>query len=302
VIGHKRYFMGKRILLFVVVNALILLTISIVLSVLGIRPYITAQGIDYGALMIFCLLWGMGGAFISLGLSRIMAKWLMGVKLIDPRSADPRALEVREMVHRLSRAAGLSTMPEVGIYESPEINAFATGPTKNRSLVAVSSGLLRGMNRDAVEGVIGHEVAHITNGDMVTMTLIQGIVNAFVLFFARIIAFVVSQRVPDSMRFIVHIVAVIVFQILFSILGMFVVAWFSRKREFRADRGGATLAGRGSMLAALTALQRSMPVPDDRQASVATLKISSTSRSGLAVMLSTHPPIEERIRRLQEQQ
>lgn len=292
--------MGKRILLFVVVNALILLTISIVLSVLGVRPYLTESGIDYSALMVFCLIWGMGGAFISLALSRIMAKWMMGVKLIEPNATDPTAAQLVQTVHQLARSAGLSTMPQVGVYNSPELNAFATGPTKNRSLVAVSSGLLRGMRSDEVKGVLGHEVAHIANGDMVTMTLIQGIVNAFVLFFARIIAYLVSQRVAAEMRYIVHFVSIIVFQILFSILGMVVVAWFSRWREYRADKGGATLAGRESMIGALRALGRGVKVQDDRQAAVAALKISSSTRSGLALLFSTHPPLEERIQRLQK--
>jgi heat shock protein HtpX len=190
-------------------------------------------------------------------------------------------------------------MPQVGVYDSPEMNAFATGPTKNRSLVAVSTGLLRQMGRNEVSGVLGHEVSHIANGDMVTMTLIQGVVNAFVLFFARIIAYVISQRVSSEMRYVVHFVSMIVFQILFSILGLFVVAWFSRWREYRADRGGATLAGRQNMIDALRALSKNVAVHDDRQAAVATLKISPTSRSGLAVLLSTHPPLEERIKRLQ---
>jgi heat shock protein HtpX len=291
--------MAKRILLFVVVNALILVTISIVLSVLGVRPYLTESGIDYSALMVFCLIWGMGGAFISLALSRIMAKWMMGVQVIDPATSDPTWAELVRTVHHLARSAGLSKMPEVGVYDSPELNAFATGPTRNRSLVAVSTGLLRQMHRDEVKGVLGHEVAHIANGDMVTMTLIQGVVNAFVLFFARIIAYAISQRVSSEMRWIVHLVSVIVFQILFSILGMIVVAWFSRWREYRADNGGATLAGRQNMVNALRALSRNVVVHDDRQAAVATLKISPTSRSGLLKLISTHPPLEERIKRLQ---
>jgi heat shock protein HtpX len=291
--------MAKRILLFVVVNALILVTISIVMSVLGVRPYLTESGIDYGALMVFCLIWGMGGAFISLALSRIMAKWMMGVRVIDPSTTDPTGAELVRTVHQLAQSAGLSKMPQVGVYDSPEMNAFATGPTKNRSLVAVSTGLLRQMGRNEVSGVLGHEVSHIANGDMVTMTLIQGVVNAFVLFFARIIAYVISQRVSSEMRYVVHFVSMIVFQILFSILGLFVVAWFSRWREYRADRGGATLAGRQNMIDALRALSKNVAVHDDRQAAVATLKISPTSRSGLAVLLSTHPPLEERIKRLQ---
>jgi heat shock protein HtpX len=292
--------MAKRIVLFVAVNALILLTISIVLSVLGVRPYLTESGINYGALMMFCLIWGMGGAFISLALSRIMAKWMMGVKVIDSNTSDASAAELVRTVHQLAKSAGLNGMPEVGIYDSPELNAFATGPTKNRSLVAVSTGLLRQMGREEVKGVLGHEVAHIANGDMVTMTLIQGIVNAFVLFFARIIAYVISQRVGSDARYIVHFISLLVFQILFSLLGMVVVAWFSRWREFRADKGGAALAGRESMIGALRALGQSVKVQDDRQTAVAALKISSTTRSGLALLFSTHPSLEDRIQRLEK--
>ncbi len=289
--------MLKRIALFVAINVLVLTTISIVLSLLGVQPYLTAQGINYEALLIFCLVWGMGGAFISLALSRIMAKWMMGVKVIDPETRDPQAQALLQTVYRLAQGAGLQKMPQVGVYDSPEVNAFATGPTKNRSLVAVSSGLLHRMDRDAVEGVLGHEVAHIANGDMVTMTLIQGVVNAFVMFFARIIAWVISQQVREEARFMVHLIAVIVLQIAFSFLGMFVIAFFSRWREFRADEGGARLAGREKMIAALRALANGPAVVDDRQAAVASLKISNPGR--LMAMLSTHPPLAERIRRLE---
>ncbi len=289
----------KRIGLFVVVNILIITTISIVLNLLGVKPYITEQGIDYNALMVFCLIWGMGGAFISLGLSRIMAKMLMRVKVIDPRSATGTQKEIVDMVYRYSKAAGISKMPEVGIYDSPEINAFATGPTKNRSLVAVSTGLLNRMDRDQVEGVIGHEVAHIANGDMVTMTLIQGIMNAFVMFLARVIAFAVSQNVKQENRFIVQFVTIIVLQILLSILGSIVVSYFSRAREFRADAGGARLAGREKMISALKGLQGTLGRVDNEQAAFATLKISGKKGGGLMALLSTHPPLEERIRRLE---
>jgi heat shock protein HtpX len=298
----------KRIVLFMLTNLLVIVTISIVLNLLGVGRYITAQGINYETLMIFCLVWGMGGAFISLGLSRIMAKWMMGVKVIDPNTSDPRLADLVQTVHHLAQAAGLQKMPEVGVYDSPELNAFATGPTKNRSLVAVSTGLLYRMNRDEVEGVLGHEVAHIANGDMVTMTLVQGVINAFVMFFARILAYVVSQALsgnrdgeesnPSPM---LHFFLVMAFEIAFSLLGMIVVAAFSRYREYRADAGGAQLAGRHKMVAALKALAANMqiPVPEDKQASVATMKIFGRGK-GLAAMMSTHPPLEERIRRLEQ--
>lgn len=292
---------AKRILLFLATNILVLITISIVTSLLGVNRYFDAQGLNYNALLAFCLIWGMGGAFISLGLSRVMAKFAMGVKVIDPETRDPMLQDLVHRVHGLAQAAGLSKMPEVGVYQSPELNAFATGPSKNRSLVAVSTGLLQRMNRDEVDGVLGHEIAHVANGDMVTMTLVQGVVNAFVMFFARIIAYAVSQNVRDEARYMVHFLTTIVLEIAFSFLGMFVVAGFSRYREYRADAGGARLAGRHKMIAALKALQMNMNVrlPEDRQASVATLKIFGKG-SGLMAFLSTHPPLEERIRRLEE--
>src|SRR5687768_8078281 len=184
--------MGKRIFLFLLTNLAIVLTLSVVLSLLGVGNYITPYGLDLEALAIFSLVWGMGGAFISLQMSRWIAKRATGVQLVDGSSGNPDADWVYATVARLTQQSSLP-MPEVGIYESPEVNAFATGPSKSRSLVAVSSGLLRAMRRDEVEGVLAHEVAHIANGDMVTMTLLQGVINAFVMFFARVIAHVVTR-------------------------------------------------------------------------------------------------------------
>ena len=296
--------MAKRVFLFVAVNVLVVATISIVLGALGVRPYLTARGLDLTSLAVFCLVWGFGGAFISLALSRVMAKWGMGVKLVDPSSPDLAAQELVSTVHRLAQAAGLRTMPQVGVYDSDEVNAFATGPTKNRSLVAVSTGLLRRLRRDEVEGVLGHEIAHVANGDMVTMTLVQGVVNAFTMFLARVLAFFVAQlfrrdEEDGGISHVVYFVATLVFDIAFSILGSIVVAWFSRLREFRADAGGAGLAGRDRMVAALEALQRTYGVvdPGDRQAAIQTLKISGHP-TGLMRFFSTHPPLEVRIARL----
>lgn len=289
--------MLKRIVLFMLVNALVVVTISIVLNLLGVRPYLTASGIDYNALMAFCLVWGMGGAFISLALSRIMAKWMMGVRVIDPQRATYQEQELVNMVYSLARQANLPKMPEVGIYDSPEVNAFATGPTKSRSLVAVSSGLLGRMDRNQVEGVLAHEVAHVANGDMVTMTLLQGIVNAFVMFFARIIAFALSQNVREENRHMVNMLVTIGLEILFSFLGMIVVAYFSRLREYRADKGGASYAGREKMVSALQGLRRTIELSEPDNSAVATLKIST--KGGLLALLSTHPPLEDRIARLQ---
>ena len=300
--------MFRRIALFVLTNILVIATITIVLQVLGIGHYVTQAGIDYGALLAFCLVWGMVGAFISLGLSRIMAKWAMKVRVIDPRSPG-EFRDIVEMVHTMSKKAGLKVMPEVGVYDSPEVNAFATGPSRNRSLVAVSTGLLRRMDRDQVEGVIGHEVAHVANGDMVTMTLIQGVINAFVMFFARIAAFAVTTalRRGEASRggdFMLNFLLVMVFQVVFGLLGSIVVAWFSRLREYRADRGGAIYAGKAKMVSALQALQRTYaPATHDKEehASLDTLKISGRrKKGGLVSLLSTHPPLEDRIARLQE--
>jgi len=296
----------KRIFLFLAVNFLVILTLSIVIQVLGIRPYIDASGIHYGALMGFSLVWGMGGAIISLLISRFMAKMAMGVQVIDPNTQDPELQDLVQMVYSLSRSAGLSTMPEVGIYDSPEINAFATGPTRSHALVAVSTGLLRRMRRDEVEGVVGHEVAHIANGDMVTMTLVQGVVNAFVMFLARAIAFAISQRGrsddgerSEGFSSGTYFITQFVLEIVFMILGSMVVAYFSRWREFRADAGGARLAGRDKMIAALRALQRNFEeVQADDRPAIQSLKISSKG-SGIMRLFSTHPALEDRIARLE---
>lgn len=295
----------KRIGLFLAVNLLVMVTISTLLNLLGVKPYLTAQGLNYASLIVFCLVWGMGGAFISLALSRVMAKWMMGVQIIQPDTRDLEQQELVRMVHGLSRAAGLTVMPEVGIYDSPEVNAFATGPTKSRSLVAVSTGLLQRMNHHEVKGVIGHEVAHIANGDMVTMTLIQGVVNAFVMFLARVIAFALTMTKGDEGEEqqgtpMAYYITQFVLEIFFMILGSMVVAWFSRYREYRADAGGARLAGRENMILALEGLKRTIDnIDPSAQPAVQAMKISSR-RGGWMKMFSTHPPLEERIERLKK--
>lgn len=286
----------KRIFLFTLTNLLVIVTISITLNLLGVRPYLSARGIDYNALLVFCLVWGMGGAFISLALSRVMAKWMMGVQVIDPRQASGAAADLVHTVHALAERAGLPAMPEVGIYQSPELNAFATGPTKSRALVAVSTGLLESMDRGQLEGVLGHELTHVANGDMVTMTLIQGVVNAFVMFLARVIAFAVTRSSErDSGRGMQYLIT-IVLEIAFSLLGSMVVAAFSRWREYRADAGGARLAGREKMIAALQELQRRYQ-PLEAKPALATLKIAGKS-GGLMAFFASHPPLDERIARL----
>ena len=290
----------KRIILFVLTNVAIMIMLSIVFSLLGFTGYITADGLNYSALMVFSLLWGFGGALISLAISRWMAKTAMGVQLVDGRTGQSELDWMYQTVEQLTRKAGLP-MPEVGVYDSAEVNAFATGPSKSRSLVAVSSGLLRSMRREEVEGVLAHEISHIQNGDMVTMTLIQGVVNAFSIFFSRVIANILRQLVDERMSTLVFFVATIVFDIVFSLLGMIVVAWFSRAREFRADAGAATLSSRNNMIAALQRLMANKEMVDTSQPQLATMKIHG-AKSGFFALMSTHPPLEARIAALQKPQ
>lgn len=292
--------MSKRILLLVLTNILVVLTLTTLLHFTGLGRHLSNMGGGYDGFFLVCLAWGFGGAFFSLAISRFMAKLTLGVKVIDPRN--PGAFgDLVDMVHRLAREAGLPAMPEVGVYESPELNAFATGPSKRRSLVAVSTGLLRSMGRDEIEGVLGHEISHVANGDMVTMTLLQGVINAFVIFFSRILAAAIGGRGRDGEERsgAGNWMLVMLLQTVLSFLGMFVVAWFSRYREYRADAGGASIAGRGKMIGALRVLQRTYErgTEDPRGAALSTLKISG--RGGLFALLSTHPPLDERIARLQ---
>jgi heat shock protein HtpX len=246
----------------------------------------------------------MGGAFISLAISRITAKWLLGVQVINPQSAGPDEQKLLNLVHQLAQQSGLTTMPEVGVYDSPELNAFATGPTRSRALVAVSTGLLRRMDRDQIEGVLGHEITHVANGDMVTMTLLQGVINAFVMFLSRVIAYAVATALRSDrdrgISYGIFYLIVIILEIFFMILGSIVVAWFSRYREFRADAGSARIAGRGKMIGALEALQSAYEVVDPHpQPTLQTMKISAHPK-GIFRLFASHPPLEERIRRLQE--
>lgn len=296
---------AKRIFLFLAVNLLVVITLSIILSIFHVQPYLQGYGLNIQSLLIFCFIWGMGGAFISLALSRQMAKWMMGVHVINPDTADPDLRRLVATVHQLARDAHLPDMPEVGIFESLEPNAFATGPTKKRSLVAVSTGLLRRMSQKELEGVLAHEISHISNGDMVTMTLIQGIVNAFVMFLARLLAYIFSgmgrSRDGSSGSYFSYMIFVFIFEIVFMILGSIVVCWFSRFREFRADKGGADLTGKEKMIAALESLQRMQQIhdPHAEKPSFQAFKISTQRKSGFLMLFATHPPLEVRIERLQ---
>ncbi len=284
---------ARRVGLFLATNFLILTLINALMLAFGLNPS------TYLGLSAVCLAYGMIGSFISLSMSKFMAKRSMGLQMLDPETeADPRLREIVQSVHRYASAAGLRTMPEVAVYDSPELNAFATGPSKNNSLVAVSTGLLGSMSKDEVEGVLGHEVAHIANGDMVTMTLLQGVINAFVLFLARIIASAVARGSDNRGGGMAYFGISMALQMVFGVLGSVVVAWFSRWREFRADEGGAEYAGRHKMIAALKKLASHTGVADPRQPKAyASMKISA---GGLKSLMSSHPPLEKRIYALQQ--
>jgi len=285
----------KRILLFVVTNLAVVLVLGVVASLLGVNRYLTANGLNLGALLGFALIMGFGGAIISLLISKPVAKWSSGVQIIDGRGSADEAWIV-ETVRKFADKAGIG-MPEVGIFEG-EPNAFATGAFKNNALVAVSTGLLQGMTREEVEAVIGHEVAHIANGDMVTMTLIQGVMNTFVVFLSRVIGYAVdsflSKGENRSGPGIGYYVTTIVLDILLGFLAAIIVAWFSRQREFRADAGSAQLMGRRQPMVNALARLGGM-VPGELPKSIQAFGITS----GVGKLFSTHPPIEERIARLQ---
>lgn len=291
----------KRIFFFFLVNILVLTVVMTVVSFFGLdTQYITPYGLDLVSLGIFSLVWGMVGSLVSLFLSKRMAIWSFRIKLIKtPKNSQENFLF--ETVRSLAQRAN-TKMPAVGIYPSPEVNAFATGAGKRSSLIAVSEGLLNEMTHDEIEGVLAHEMAHIVNGDMVTMTLLQGVMNAFVIFFSRIGAFVVERliaRDSESVGGLSYVLLSIVFQILFGVLAGLVVSGFSRHREFRADNGGARLAGKQKMIAALKKLQSLVSKIDTRQSAYATLKISDKPKKFLR-FFATHPPLEKRISALQQ--
>ena len=286
----------KRVILFIVTNLAILLLLGIVSSLL--QGYLQAQGIDFPrmSLLLFAAVFGMGGSFISLAISKWIAKRTTGARVIEqPASEDEHWLV--ETVRQHAQAAGIG-MPEVAIFPSPSPNAFATGARRDSALVAVSAGLISNMDRQEISAVIGHEVSHIANGDMVTLALIQGVLNTFVLFFSRIIGEFIDRAVFRNERGggIGYFVATIFAQIVLGFFAAMIVMWFSRRREFSADAGGARLAGRPAMVAALQRLealsQRTEPLPDQMAA-------MGISGGGVRRMLASHPPIEERIRRLQ---
>ncbi len=291
----------KRILLFFMINLFVIMTLSFILNFFNIRPYLTGQGINYDHLLIFCLVWGMGGSLISLFFSRSIAKHMMGVKLIDCETAGAETQKLCAILKELCHDAGLPALPQLGIYESKEVNAFATGPSKTKSLIALSSGLVSRLGDAEIKAIMAHEISHIASGDMVTMTLLQGIVNAFVMFLARILAHLFAGS-GDRKRssYMSYYLFTMLFELIFMLLGSLVVAFFSRQREFQADRGGAYLAGKENMIEALSSLRVMQHIRDIKteNKSIAAFKISTPLRSRLFRWLASHPPLEERIERL----
>lgn len=290
----------KRVLLFMATNIAVLAVISVVMRVFGFDHYMTQNGLDYRALAVFSILWGSVGSFISLAMSKWMAKKSMGVHVIEQPS-NPDEQWLVDTVKRQAQDAGIG-MPEVGIFNSPSPNAFATGMKKNDALVAVSTGLLQTMKRNEVEAVLGHEVAHVANGDMVTMALIQGILNAFVIFFSRIIGYAIAAASRDSRGggyTMGSFIGTLIAQIVLGFLAAIIINSFSRWREFHADEGGSRLAGNQNMIDALKALQRSSRT-EPLEGEFAAFGISNGSKAKLAKLFSTHPPLEERIAALEK--
>jgi heat shock protein HtpX len=288
-----------RILLFLATNLAIMVVVGIVMRVLGLQSYLTPYGLDYNSLMVFCLLWGMGFSLASLFLSKTMAKMTMRLHMIEaPTNPDERW--IFETVRELSEKASIG-MPEVAIIPSGQPNAFATGWNRNNALVAVSAGLLQNMKRNEVRAVIGHEIGHVANGDMITLSLVQGVVNAFVMFFARVVGSFVDRVIfkNENGHGIGFFITTIVCEIVFGILASAIVMWFSRQREFRADEAGASLADRQSMVGALQALQRFQNQPSDMPDSMVAFGINGGLKEGLQKMFMSHPPLEERIAALQ---
>ena len=289
----------KRIFYFLVTNLAIVLVLSVTMRLLGVEPFLNANGLNLNSLLIFAAVMGFGGAFISLAISKWSAKKMSGAVTIEnPKTPDE--IWLMNTVKKQSETVGIQ-MPEVAIFNSPVVNAFATGMSRNSSLVAVSSGLLEMMTKDEAEAVIGHEISHIANGDMVTLTLIQGVVNTFVLFFSRVIGYTVDKVVFKTRQGTgpAFFITMIISELLLGVLASIVVMWFSRQREYRADIGGGQLAGNQKMIAALQRLKsqyESSALPK----SIAALGISGEQGIGLKELFSTHPSLDDRIARLKQ--
>ncbi len=284
----------KRVLLFLVTNIAVMFVLSIVVKILGVDQFLAGNGINYLTLLIFAGVIGFGGSFISLAISKWMAKWSTGAQVIvQPRS--DMEIWLINTVKQQASMAGIG-MPEVAVFESDSPNAFATGMNKDKALVAVSTGLLHTMSRPEIEAVLGHEVSHVANGDMITLSLIQGVINTFVIFLSRIVGYFVDRVIlkNEEGHGLGFFITTIVAQIVFGIAASVIVMWFSRKREYVADAGGAKLAGAANMIAALESLKRSAhePLPDQMRAFGISGKPST---SGLKLLFMTHPPLEDRI-------
>jgi len=288
----------KRIIYFLATNLAIMLVLSFTMRVLGVEPYLNANGLDLGNLLAFAAIMGFGGAFISLAISKWTAKRMSGAVVIEePRTQTE--IWLMKTVRQQADAVGIK-MPEVAVFDSPEVNAFATGMTKNSSLVAVSSGLLNAMSKDEAEAVLAHEMSHIANGDMVTLTLIQGVVNTFVMFFSRVIGYVVDKVVFKTERGTgpAFFVTMIIAELVLGVLASMIVMWFSRQREFRADAGAAKLSSRSKMIAALERLQ-AQHEPSVLPKQMAAFGISGGG--GFMKLFSSHPGLDERIAALRAQ-
>lgn len=283
----------KRIFFWILTNVAVIALFSVISSLLGINGYIIQSGLDYGSLLFFAAFFGFAGSLVSLIISKWMAKRMFGIRVITTPGTHDEAHLV-QVIQSISSQLGI-TMPEVGIYPSGEVNAFATGASRNNSLVAVSQGLLSRMNKDEIEGVLAHEMAHIANGDMVTMTLIQGVINTFVIFAARVVAYAIAQGRDDSMGQGAFYMISIALEIAFGFLASLVVFWFSRWREYHADAGGARFVGTQKMIAALEALKQNTGMASRQTKGFATMKFNGGFMHKLGEWMSTHPPLEKRI-------
>ncbi|TVR16900.1 MAG: protease HtpX [Balneolaceae bacterium] len=291
----------KRILLFLATNFAILIVASVTMSLLGVGSFLDESGtnLNLQALLVFCLIFGMGISLVSLLFSKKIAKWTTKVQIIEqPRNE--REQWLMRLVEEQSKAAGIG-MPEVGIFPAQQANAFATGANRNKALVAVSEGMMQRFDREEIRAVMGHEIGHVANGDMITLALIQGVVNAFVMFLARIVGFVVDRVVLKNEQGlgIGYFVTTIITEIILAFLASMIVFWFSRRREFVADEAGARLGSRQGMIAALQRLQRESNVPNQMPESMQAFGITSGKRKGIKALFATHPPLEERIAALQ---
>lgn len=291
----------KRVFLFLATNIAIIIVASITLSLLGVNSFLdeTGTNLNLQALLIFCFVFGMAGSFISLLLSKKIAKWTAKVEIIkEPRNQQEQWL-FRE-IGDMSEKAGIG-MPEVGVFPMQQANAFATGWNRNNALVAISHGMLQRFDKDEIRAVLGHEIGHVANGDMVTLALIQGVVNTFVMFLARVIGFAVDRVILKNERGlgIGYFITTIAAEIVLAILASTIVFWFSRRREYRADEAGATLASKNGMINALKRLQAESQVPNQLPESMQAFGITSGKKKGLKALFMTHPPLEERIAALQ---